>query len=116
MQNPIRSSRDGALPEAVSSKLWAGEEPLIQVASDLPPEGAAARHLVVVTRQRVLVHHDDDRLTIVPLDDVISVSAETLVGGGCLEIRRRQAPPIRIPGSASMRGAFSSVARGIDRL
>src|SRR5712692_3979807 len=84
MQNPIRSSRDGALPEALSSQLGIGEEPLLQVASDLAPEGAAARLLVVVTRHRVLVHHDDDRLTIVPLDDVISVRAETLVGGGRL--------------------------------
>jgi len=116
MRNPIRSSLDAALPEAVSSQLWVGEEPLIQIASDLIREGAAGRHLVVVTRHRVLVHRDDYSLTIVPLDDVISVRTETLVGGGCLEIGRREAPPIRIPCSASMLGTFSSVARGIDRL
>src|SRR5262245_7179007 len=106
------------LTEAIRRRLSPGEEELVRVASDLAPDGRFGSQWVVVTGGRVLVVPSvgDCGWVDVPVGDIVTAREEALVGGGCLEIARRDGPPVRVPHSASLAARFAEVARGIEQL
>src|SRR5712691_4806373 len=106
------------LTHKIRRYLAPGEEELIRIASDLTADGSFQSQWIVVTGERLLIvpptGHDD--AVELPIRDVSVVRTEALVGGGYLEIARKEGPPIRIPYSASLSVVFSEVARGIEQL
>jgi ATP-binding cassette subfamily B protein len=52
----------------------------------------------------------------VPVGDIAAAREEALVGGGCLEIARKDGPPLRVLHTASLAARFAEVARGIEQL
>src|SRR5262249_41178321 len=92
-----------------------GEEEMIRVASDRA-DAAGSTPVVVVTGQRVVICRGGADVLELPLREIQSVRFETLVGGGCLEVRPKLGSPIRIHCSASLIPRFSGLARGIEQL
>ncbi len=86
-----------------------GEECLIQVYSDLTTEGLYGSQWVVVTRQRVVVlpEKGEDGAVVVPMEEIQVARTEGLVGGGCLEIERKDEPTVRVPYSSTLAVKFS---------
>jgi len=93
------------------------EKELLCVTSDLSLTGAFAKTAVVVTNERVLIAPSEGGSAIdIPLGDISSVTAAPLVGGGCLEIARQGAAPVRAPYSNSLAFQFAKLASGIEQL
>ncbi|MFH1570411.1 MAG: ABC transporter transmembrane domain-containing protein [Gemmatimonadota bacterium] len=117
------------LPPGVADRLGAAvaerERVLIQVATDMADRDTYERHWLVVTDRRVLLLAGNgaggpgasgDGLVSVPLDQVRTARAEALVGGGRLEVERRDAAPTWVYYSSSLAPKFGEVAEGIRRL
>ena len=111
-----------SLPPAVERKLSIvkerEEEVLIQVASDMAGrEHFAERWLVVTQRQLVLLHAKGaDRVVQLPMDTIQAARIEALVGGGRLEVERKEGPPACLYYSNSLAPKFAEVAEGINQL
>src|SRR5512135_2620902 len=107
-----------ALTRKIRRRLARGEEELIRIASDLTADGSFGSLWVVVTGERLLIvpPERDDGVVELLLREIAAARAETLVGGGCLEIAWNAGPLIRIPYSASLSDQFAEVARGIEQL
>ena len=110
------------VPAEVEAKIQqvvpADEEALIRVAADLTAEGVFGGQWVVVTPRRVVVvpEKGTDGAVVVPVEQIEVARTEALVGGGQLEIERREEPLIRVRYSGSLAVKFSEVARGIEQL
>src|SRR5262249_23005259 len=106
------------LTQAVRRRLPPGEEELVRVSSDLAPDGRFGSQWVVVTGGHVLVvpPAGDGGWVALPVGDIAAAREEALVGCGCLEISRKDGPPVRVPHSASLSARFADVARGIEQL
>ena len=107
-----------AVERALNAILEKDEETLIQASSDLDLDGTYGRPWVVVTGKRVLILPDDGAAECieVSLDEVISARTESLVGGGRLEIERREKPTVQLPYTHTEAAKFSNVAVGIEQL
>ena len=57
-----------------------------------------------------------DGVVKVPIDELTLVQTEALVGGGRLNIERKDKPTITVPYSSSLAEKFSEVTRGIEQL
>ena len=110
MPHSVRAQLRGLLP--------AGEEELIRVTTDLNQEGGFAIQWVIVTDKRVLIVPTTglDSVADVPIEDLIFVQTEALVGGGRLSIERKEKPTITVPYSSSLAEKFSEVTRGLEQL
>ena len=111
-----------SLPPAVERKLSVfkerEEEVLIQVATDMAGrECFSERWLVVTQRQLVFLHANGaDGVVQLPMDTVQAARIEALVGGGRLEVERKQGPPACLYYSNSLAPKFAEVAEGINQL
>ena len=111
-----------SLPPAVERKLSVfkerEEEVLIQVATDMAGrECFSERWLVVTQRQLVFFHAKGaDGVVQLPMDTVQAARIEALVGGGRLEVERKQGPPACLYYSNSLAPKFAEVAEGINQL
>ena len=109
-----------SMPHSVSTQirglLPTGEEELIRVATDLNQEGGFGIQWVIVTDKRLLVVPTTglDSVADVPIEDLIFVQTEALVGGGRLSIERKDKPTITVPYSSSLAEKFSEVTRGLE--
>ena len=110
MPHSVRAQIRGLLPT--------GEEELIRVATDLNQEGGFGIQWVIVTDKRLLVVPTTglDSVADVPIEDLIFVQTEALVGGGRLSIERKDKPTITVPYSSSLAEKFSEVTRGLEQL
>ncbi len=107
---PIRAKISGMLPT--------GEEELVRVSTDLNQEGEFGTQWVIVTDKRLLIVPTTglDSVVKVPIDELTLVQTEALVGGGRLNIERKDKPTITVPYSSSLAEKFSEVTRGIEQL
>jgi ATP-binding cassette subfamily B protein len=110
MPHPVSAKISGMLPT--------GEEELIRVSSDLNQEGKFGTQWVIVTDKRLLIVPTTglDGVVKVPIDELTLVQTEALVGGGRLNIERKDKPTITVPYSSSLAEKFSEVTRGIEQL
>ncbi len=110
MPHSVRAKIRGLLPT--------GEEELIRVSTDLNQEGAFGIQWVIVTDKRLLIvpMTELDSVADVPIEDIIFVQTEALVGGGRLNIERKDRPTITVPYSSSLAEKFSEVTRGLEQL
>ncbi len=110
------------LPAAVDRKLstvkTAEEEVLIQVATDMAgQECFDERWLVVTPKQLVFLHANGaDGVVQLPMAAVERARIEALVGGGRLEVERKQGDPALLYYSNSLAPKFAEVAEGINQL
>ena len=95
-----------------------GEEELIRVSTDLNQEGGFGIQWVIVTDRRILILSTTelDDATDVPIEELSLVQTEALVGGGRLNIERKDKPTITVAYSSSLAEKFSEVARGLEQL
>lgn len=111
-----------SMPHSIRTKtrelLPTGEEELIRVSTDLNREGRFGEQWVVVTDKRLLIVPTAglDGVIEVPIQELIFVQTEALVGGGHLSIERKSKPTIIVPYSSSLAEKFSEVARGLEQL
>lgn len=112
----LLESVDDQTKERIRRFLPVGEDVLIRVFADLDLAGQYTTRWVVVTGQRILVVDQADGVVDVPVADVTAVRAEAMVGGGRLEVDRREAPTLLVPYTSSMAVKFSEVARGLEQL
>ena len=112
----LLESVDDQTKERIRRSLPADEDVLIRVSADLDLAGQYTTRWVVVTGQRILVVDQADGVVDVPVADVTAVRAEAMVGGGRLEVDRREAPTLLVPYTSSMAVKFSEVARGLEQL
>lgn len=112
----LLESVDDQTKESIRRSLRADEDVLIRVFADLDLAGQYTTRWVVVTDQRILVVDQADGVVDVPVADVTAVRAEAMVGGGRLEVDRREAPTLLVPYTSSMAVKFSEVARGLEQL
>ncbi|MEW6756293.1 MAG: ABC transporter transmembrane domain-containing protein, partial [Candidatus Latescibacterota bacterium] len=96
----------------------AGEDVRIQLAADMSGPRAYGERWLVVTDQRLLLLGRNGAVEAVevPLSQVKEVTAHNLVGGGLLEIERRDAEPVYLHYSSSLLPRFTEAAGGIRQL
>jgi len=110
------------IPPEVNAKLRAAkpsDEPvLIQVVADLADDSSFRERWLVVTGQRLLVIPSDgaDGTVEVPMEQVKAVRTEALIGGGRLELERKQGAPAYLHYTSSLAPKFAEVAEGIRQL
>ncbi len=108
-------AEEAEIGEAIASHLEHEEQVLIRVFSDLAPNFRFVVQWMAVTDRRVLIAGDAS-VTSIDLDDLTAARAEALVGGGRLELERKNAPALHVPYSSSLAIKFSEVARGLEQL
>ena len=114
----LLESASPAVERKIHGVLSPGEEVLIQVNTDLEPDGRFGERWVVITSQRVLVMPalGPDGVVEVPIVKLRAVRTEPLVGGGRLEVERQNESTLWVPYSSSLAAKFSEVARGLEQL
>ena len=111
-----------SMPHSIRGKtrelLPTGEEELIRVSTDLNQEGGFGIQWVIVTDKRLLIVPTTELNGVVevPIEELLLVQTEALVGGGHLNIERKDKPTITVPYSSSLAEKFSEVARGLEQL
>ncbi|MYE90669.1 ABC transporter ATP-binding protein [Candidatus Poribacteria bacterium] len=111
-----------SMPHSIRGKtrelLPTGEEELIRVSTDLNQEGGFGIQWVIVTDKRLLIVPTTELNGVVevPIEELLLVQTEALVGGGRLNIERKDKPTITVPYSSSLAEKFSEVARGLEQL
>ena len=83
-------------PAEVEARLAAilpqGEDLLVLVSADIAPDGASyGERWVAMTPGWLVVMTADEEPLCVPVDEILRVHTEPLVGGGRLEVERRDA-------------------------
>ncbi len=108
-------------PDHIEARLDAviaeDEEVLVRVSADMAPDAARLgdRWLAMTAKRLVILTADEEPLS-VPVDEILRVHTEPLVGGGRLEVERRDAPTVHVPYTQSLSDKFSEVARGLEQL
>ena len=118
MKMKLLESTSPSIRAKISGMLPTGEEELIRVSTDLNQEGEFGTQWVIVTDKRLLIVPTTglDGVVKVPIDELTLVQTEALVGGGRLNIERKDKPTITVPYSSSLAEKFSEVTRGIEQL
>ena len=114
----LLESTSPSIRAKIGGLLSSQEEELIRVSTDLNQEGEFGTQWVIVTDKRLLIVPTTglDGVVKVPIDELTLVQTEALVGGGCLNIERKDKPTIAVPYSNSLAEKFSEVTRGIEQL
>ena len=107
---------DPSVADRLDAILPAGEQILVRVRGDLGADGGYADTWVAVTGNRAVILTADGSAVDVPVERMLSVRTEPLVGGGRLEIERFGEPTVAVPYSATEAAKFSEVARGLEQL
>jgi ATP-binding cassette subfamily B protein len=111
-----------AAPTEIASKLGLekpdGEDVIVQMPTDLEDDLTFGEQWFVVTSERVLLipTRGESGTVATPLSEVAFVRVDDLVGGGRIEIEKKDGTPIFIPFSQSLRPKFAEVAEGLKRL
>ena len=105
-----------SVADRLDAILPAGEQILVRVRGDLGADGGYADTWVAVTGNRAVVLTADGSAVDVPVERMLSVRTEPLVGGGRLEIERFGEPTVAVPYSGTEAAKFSEVARGLEQL
>ena len=118
MKMKLLESTSPSIRAQISGMLPAGEEELVRVSTDLNQEGEFGTQWVIVTDKRLLIIPTTglDGVVKVPIDELTLVQTEALVGGGRLNIERKDKPTITVLYSSSLAEKFSEVTRGIEQL
>ena len=118
MKMKLLESASPSMRAKISGMLPAGEEELIRVSTDLNQEGEFGTQWVIVTDKRLLIVPTTglDGVVKVSIDELTLVQTEALVGGGRLNIERKDKPTITVPYSSSLAEKFAEVTRGIEQL
>ena len=109
-------------PTEIVSKLGLvkpeGEDVIVQMPTDLDDDLTFGEQWFVVTSERVLLipTQGENGTVVTPLSDVAYVRVDDLVGGGRIEIEKKDGTPVFIPFSQSLRPKFAEVAEGLKRL
>src|SRR5262249_12712204 len=101
---------------ALRARLRPGEDEVIRVAVDLSLAGHFETQWLVATAERVLVVAGNIVVAEMSVRDLDAVRIEPIVGGGCLELRCTNDPPLRIVYSAALVETMRAVANGIEQL
>ena len=110
------------LPEEIDRNLRRVTSPeehvLIQVATDMSGRHQYGESWLVVTNRRVVFLGADGRdgAVQIPVEAVRTARAEALVGGGRLEVERKEGEPEFLYYSNSLATRFGEVAEGIQQL
>ena len=109
-----------AAPIDVEARLAAvvaeGEEVLVRISTDIAPDsGTYAACWVALTASRLILLEGADTAVSVPLNEILGVHNESLVGGGRLEVERHDAPTIVIPYTQSLGNKVAELARGLEQ-
>lgn len=90
----------------------------IQVSADMADAQTFGERWLVVTDRRLLIMPaaGQDGTVEVPVADVKEARTEELVGGGVLEVERKQGPPACLHYTSSLAPKFAEVANGISQL
>ena len=122
MQNPFLEPAPAAVDERVRRARKGDERVWIQVATDMAGGELFEEGWLVVTERRVLLIHGNgagpEALEVeqVAIGQVRTARVEALVGGGRLELERRQGPPAHLYFSNSLAPKFAEVAEGLKQL
>ena len=109
-------------PQAVAHKLdgvRAADEIIhIQVATDKIDDRAYGERWLVATDRHLyfIPASGADGIEQLPIDQVESAQVQQLVGGGFMEVARKEGPPTLLHYSNSLHPKFVEVAAGISRL
>ncbi len=109
-------------PEEVLRKLGLEkperEEVVVQMRTDLAGDQRFGEQWLIVTPERVLLIPRLGRNGTMGarLSEMAYVRIEELVGGGRIEIERRDGTPLFVPFSQSLRPKFAEVAEGLKRI
>ena len=109
-------------PTEIVSKLGLvkpeGEDVIVQMPTDLDDDLTFGEQWFVVTSERVLLipSQGENGTVATPLAYVAYVRVDDLVGGGRIEIEKKDGTPVFIPFSQSLRPKFAEVAEGLKRL
>ena len=110
------------LPSAVQAKLTAAKPPdeavLLQVATDMADERVYGERWLVLTEKRLLLLSPDgpDGTVDLPVSEVSTARLEGLIGGGRLEIERKENAPAYLYYSGTLAAKFAEVAEGIRQV
>ncbi|MFA6111642.1 MAG: hypothetical protein WDA75_23015, partial [Candidatus Latescibacterota bacterium] len=121
-ESPAISPFLETMPEPVAARLdevlQPDEEVRVRVTADLMDGGEYGSRWLVLTDRRLfsLSPGDGDGLVQLPLDQVGEVRTLELVGGGQLEVDRREEAPLTWRYSGSLVPRFVEVAAGIRQL
>ncbi len=102
--------------ERVRAAQGPDEEVLIQVATDMAERDRFERRFLVVTSQRLLVLGADDGDIQILIAQLKAARIESLIGGGRLDIERRDGEPAQLYYSNSLAPKFAEVAEGLQLL
>lgn len=102
--------------ERVRAAQGPDEEVLIQVATDMAERDRFERRFLVVTSQRLLVLGADDGDRQMLIAQLKAARIESLIGGGRLDIERRDGEPTQLYYSNSLAPKFAEVAEGLQLL
>ena len=120
--SPFLEPAPAAVDERVRRAAGGGERVWIQVATDMAGGELFEEGWLVVTERRVLLMHGNgagpDSLEVeqVAIGQLRTARVEALVGGGRLELERRQGPPAHLYYSNSLAPKFAEVAEGLKQL
>jgi hypothetical protein len=107
-----------AVQDKIGRVVPAAEEVLIRASTDMEADGRFGRQWLVATAVRVVVVPEREGAAVqeVVLAELRQARTEPMVGGGQLELERRDGPTVYLPYSGSEGSKFSEIARGLEQL
>ena len=116
--NPFVEPLPGEIDRNLRRYTSPGEHVLIQVATDMSGRHRYGESWLVVTDRRVVFLRTGgtDGTVQIPIEAVRTARAEALVGGGLLEVERKEGEPECLYYSNSLAARFGEVAEGIQQL
>ena len=118
MRTKLLEPTSPSIRKTISGLLSSDEEELIRISTDLNRQANFVMQWIVVTNKRLLIvpTAPPSAIVEVPMEELAIVQTEALVGGGRLNIERKNRETVIIPYSSSLAEKFSEVARGIEQL
>ena len=116
--NPFIEKLPDRLDASMHRLNSAEEQVLIQVATDMSGPDAFDERWLVITPSQLVCLHEDGVVEVeeCPLESIANARIEPLVGGGRMEIERKQGTPLQMFYSNSLAPKFGEVAEGINQL
>ena len=113
--SPFLEEAPPELNARLAEVLPAGEEPLLRLASDMADDAAYGERWLVLTRKRLLLVGVDgtDEAAI---DAIRDARVEALVGGGFLQVNRKEGPPLLLHYSGSHAPKFAEACEAVNQL
>ena len=107
-----------SLADEVDALLEAGEAVQFQISGDMADEYAYGRRWLVLTNRRVFLAPDQGEGGLVQsaLADIDGARVLPLVGGGLLQVERRDGPPMELYHTSSLHALFAEAPEAITRL